>query len=116
MALIQADRIRGSCSAGGTAAVALTAPTGAFKPFSSVMSIGDTCYYCIADTAGSQWEVGLGTYTATDQLTRTTVFSNSNGNTSLVTFSGGQDIFITYPAQRAVPSARQLVNTMVFNL
>jgi hypothetical protein len=80
------------------------------------MSIGDTCYYCISDTAGAQFEVGLGTYTATDQLTRSIVFANSNGNTSLVTFTGSQEIFITYPAQRAVPSARQLINTMVFNL
>lgn len=115
MALIQADRVRATGNA-GAGSVTLVAPTGAFRPFSAVMSVGDTCYYCIADQAGSQWEVGLGTYTGTNTLARTTIFSNSAGTTSALTFTGTQDIFITYPAQRAVPSARQLVNTMVFNL
>ena len=115
MALIQADRIKGTGSA-GSGAVTLTNPTGAFRPFSAVMSVGDTCYYCIVDQTGSSWEVGLGTYSSANTLTRTTVFSNSSGTTSPITFTGTQDVFITYPAQRAVPSARQLINTMVFNL
>jgi len=114
MALIQADRIKGT-GAAGSGAVTLSAPTGAFRPFSAVMSIGDTCYYCIADQVGTNWEVGLGTYSSANTLSRTTIFSNSAGTTSTITFTGTQDIFITYPAQRAVPSARQLVNTMVFN-
>lgn len=114
MALIQADRVKATGSA-GSGAVTLVAASGAFRTFASVMSVGDTCYYCIVDQTGSSWEVGLGTYSGTNTLTRTTVFSSSNSNTT-VTFTGTQDIFLTYPAQRAVPSARQLINTMVFNL
>lgn len=63
------------------------------------MANNDTCYYCIDGGPTGQWEVGLGTYADPDLLTRTTIYSNSNGDTSAVNFSAGtKDVFITNPA------------------
>jgi len=115
MALITADRVKATTNAPGTSTVPLTAVTG-YETFATAMAVGDTCYYTIADQTGANWEVGLGTYSALNTLTRTEIFESSNAN-AIVNFSSGvQDVFITYPAERAVHQARQLVYQSVFNL
>lgn len=102
MALILADRVRDSSTTTGTGALTLagTPPTG-YRTFGSVMADADTCWYAIVDTAGN-WEVGLGTYTATGTLlNRTTVLSSSNAN-ALVSFPAGtKDVFLTQPAAKS---------------
>jgi len=101
MALVLADRVRDTTTTTGTGTVTLsgTAPTG-YQNF-SVVGNGNTTYYTI--NAGSQWEVGLGTYSSTGPtLARTTVLSSSNGG-SLVDFSTGtKDVFVTYPAEKSI--------------
>jgi hypothetical protein len=115
MPLITADRVRASCNAPGTGTVPLSPVTG-YETFATAMALNDTCYYTIADQTGSNWEVGLGTYSGTNTLTRTTIFESSNAN-AIVNFSSGiQDVFITYPAERAVHTARSMVYQMIFNL
>jgi hypothetical protein len=49
------------------------------------------------------WEVGIGTYTASGTtLSRDTVLESSNSG-SLVSFAAGsKDVFVAYPAERAV--------------
>jgi hypothetical protein len=63
----------------------------------------NTTYYVIANQSASEWEVGIGTYTASGTLlSRDTVLASSNGG-SLVNFSiGTKDVFVDYPAGRAV--------------
>jgi hypothetical protein len=115
MPLITADRVRAAANAPGTGAVTLASVTG-FETFATAMVVGDTCYYTIADQTGANWEIGLGTYSGVNTLTRTTIFESSNAN-SIVNFSSGvQDVFITYPAERAVHQARSMVYQMIFNL
>ena len=101
MALVLADRVRDTTTTTGTGTVTLsgTAPTG-YQNF-SVIGNANTTYYTI--NAGSQWEVGIGTYSATGPtLARTTVLESSNAN-ALVNFSAGtKDVFVTYPSDRAV--------------
>jgi hypothetical protein len=59
-------------------------------------------YYCIASHSTDEWEVGAGTFTAPDQLSRDTVYSSSAAG-ALVNFSAStKDAFITYPSERAV--------------
>jgi hypothetical protein len=66
------------------------------------MSVGDTCYYSIQGQTTSEWEVGLGTYSSANTLTRTTVYSSSNAG-SAVTFSAGtKNVFITMVASKSV--------------
>ena len=102
MALVLADRVRDTTTTTGTGTVTLsgTAPTG-YQTFGAAIGNGNTTYYTI--NAGSQWEVGLGTYSSTGPtLARTTVLASSNGG-SLVDFSTGtKDVFVTYPAEEAV--------------
>lgn len=106
MALIYADRIKETTTTTGTGAIALGGAVSGFRTFSSVMSVGDTCGYAIDN--GSQWEVGIGTYSATSTLTRTTVLSSSNSN-ALVSFSGGtMFIFLTQPAARVFDNSTVL--------
>jgi hypothetical protein len=68
----------------------------------AVVGNANTTYYTIAGQTGSEWEVGIGTYTSSGTtLARTTVLASSNSG-SLVTFSAGtKDVFITYPAEIA---------------
>ena len=102
MALVLADRVRDTTTTTGTGTVTLsgTAPTG-YQTFGAAIGNGNTTYYTI--NAGSQWEVGLGTYSSTGPtLARTTVLASSNGG-SLVDFSTGtKDVFVTYPAEKSI--------------
>lgn len=117
MALIQADRVKETVTAPGTAAtITLAGAVTGFRTFASVMSVNDLCYYTIADQTGANWEVGIGTYSGVNQLSRTTILSSSNSN-SIVNFTTGtQDVFITYPASRAVPQSRSLIYNMVYGI
>jgi len=101
MALIVKDRVRETSTTTGTGTITLG---GAFTGFRSFADIGNanTTYYCIS--GGSQFEVGIGTYTASGTtLSRDTVLSNSLGTTALIDFSAGtKDVFVTYPSDKAL--------------
>jgi hypothetical protein len=73
-----------------------------FQTF-SVIGDGNTTFYTIVDNDTGAWEVGIGTYTSSGTtLSRDTVLESSNSN-SLVDFAAGvKDVFVTYPAERAV--------------
>jgi len=99
MALIVKDRVKEETSTTGTGTLTLA---GASTGFSSFADIGDgnTTYYAISSSGSSEWEVGIGTYTASGTtLSRDTVLASSNSG-SLVTLSAGtKDVFCTYPSQ-----------------
>lgn len=102
MALVLNDRVQETCSAPGTGAVTLLGAVNGFQTFLSGVGNGNTCYYCIADQGGTNWEVGLGTYASGgNTLTRTTPYAGSA--TTPVNFSSGtQSVFVTYPAEKKV--------------
>jgi hypothetical protein len=97
MALILKDRISETTTTSGTGTITLAGARVGFQGFSAIGD-GNTTYYCITD--GAAWEVGLGTYTSTgNTLARTTVYSNSNGNTSPITLTvGTKNVFSPMPA------------------
>ena len=104
MALILKDRVKETTTTTGTGTVTLG---GAVTGFQSFAVIGDanTTYYTIAAQSGSEWEVGIGTYTSSGTtLARTTVLSNSSGTEpSALSFSAGtKDVFVTYPSGKSV--------------
>jgi hypothetical protein len=103
MAFVLKDRVRETCNSPGTGAATLLGAVTGFVGF-SVLGAGNSTYYTIADQTGSNWEVGIGSYSSgPDTLVRATVLSNSAGNTSFINFSSGvQDVFVTYPSGRAV--------------
>lgn len=102
MALIIKDRVLETCSSPGSGAVTLLGAVTGYQSFNAAVGNGNTCYYAIADQNGNNWETGVGTFTAPDSLARTTILASSNGG-SVVNFSTGtQNVFLTYPASKAV--------------
>ena len=103
MAFVTADRVLDSSTSTGTGAFVVSGtPAAGYQTFSSVMSVGDTCYYSIQGQTTSEWEVGLGTYSSANTLTRTTIYSSSNAG-SVVTFSAGtKNVFLTLVASRSI--------------
>lgn len=102
MAFTLADRVQETTTTTGTGTVTLAGAVTGFQSF-SVIGDGNTTFYTIADQSGSNWEVGIGTYTASGTtLARTTVLSSSNSG-NLVNFGAGtKNVFVTYPAGRSV--------------
>jgi len=102
MALVVKDRVKSSTTTTGTGTITLGAAAAGFQAF-SVIGNGNTTYYAIVDTTNGTWEVGIGTYTASGTtLSRDTVLESSNAG-ALVNFAAGsKDVFVTYPADRAV--------------
>lgn len=95
------DRVKETTTTTGTGAVTLAGASTGFRAFSSVMtSPSDTCYYAI--TGGAEWEVGLGTYSAANTLTRTTVLRSSNSNSAVSFSAGTKEVYITLPGTEAL--------------
>lgn len=89
MAYIIADRIRAISTTTGTGALTLGSSPSGYSSFGSVMADSDTCPYIIVGRTTTEWEVGIGTYTASGTtLTRTTIIASSNSG-AVVTLSGG---------------------------
>jgi hypothetical protein len=102
MALVLADRVKETTTTTGTGTITLAGASTGYQSF-AVVGNGNTTYYTISGQTGSEWEVGIGTYTSSGTtLARTTVLSSSNSG-SLVNFSAGtKDVFVTQPASKAV--------------
>jgi hypothetical protein len=102
MALVLKDRVKETSATTGTGTVTLAGAVADYQAF-SVIGDGNTTYYSITLPAGDEWEVGIGTYTASGTtLSRDTVLASSNSG-SLVNFSAGdKDVFVVYPAGKSV--------------
>jgi hypothetical protein len=101
MSLIVADRIQETTNTTGTGAYTLGGAVAGFQTFASVASDTDTVYYSVTDNV--DFEVGLGTYASGGgTITRTTVFSSSNSGSAVNWGIGTKNIFLTYPADKAV--------------
>jgi hypothetical protein len=99
MALVVADRVWETTSTSGTGTLTLSGAVSGYQTF-AVIGNGNTTYYTI--TNGTDWEVGIGTYTSSGTtLSRDTVLSSSLGGTK-ITVTPGSFVFVDYPASRAV--------------
>jgi hypothetical protein len=114
MAFVLADRVQETTTSTGTGAITLAGAATGFQSF-SVIGNGNTTFYTIADQSGSNWEVGIGTYTsAGTTLSRDTVLSSSNSG-SLVNFGAGtKNVFVTYPAGKAVYGVNGVTAAMIW--
>ena len=99
MAYKVADRVKETTVVTGTGPVTLLGAVSGYRTFASQLSIGDTCAYAIVNATASEWEVGIGTYSAANTLTRTTVHASTNSN-AVVNFSAGtKDVFLSPTAE-----------------
>jgi hypothetical protein len=104
MALVVKDRVKETTSTTGTGTLTLAGAVAKFQSF-SVVGDGNTTYYAIESGNGTDWEVGVGTYTASGTtLSRDTILESSNGGTA-ISLSGTSIVFCTYPAERSVNTA-----------
>ena len=102
MALVLADRVKETTTTTGTGTITLLGASSGFQSF-AVIGNGNTTYYTISAQTGTQWEVGIGTYTASGTtLARTTVISSSSGGSAINFSAGTKDVFVTYPSSKSV--------------
>jgi hypothetical protein len=100
MALVVKDRVQETSTTTGTGTLTLGGAVSGFQSF-SVIGDGNTTYYAIV--LGSEWEVGIGTYTSSGTtLSRTTILESSNGGTAVNFSAGTKNVFVTYPAERGL--------------
>ena len=105
MALVINDRVRETSTTAGTGTLNLAGAVTGFRTFVDGIGNSNTTYYAIFEEGTNLFEIGIGTVTdaAPDTLARDTVLSNSSGNTSKITFSGGTlSVFCTMPASKTV--------------
>tara|TARA_R110002096_G_scaffold352822_1_gene545968 strand:- start:210 stop:1892 length:1683 start_codon:yes stop_codon:yes gene_type:complete len=101
MALVVKDRVKESTTTTGTGTLTLGGAFAGFQAFSSALSNADTTYYALFESSTGNWEVGLGTFTASGTtLARTTVLASSNSG-SAINLTAAAEVFITQPASKA---------------
>ena len=103
--LVLADRVKETTTTTGTGTVTLLGASTGFQSFSAIGNSNST-YYTIVGQTGTEWEVGIGTYTSSGTtLSRSTVLASSNAG-ALVSFSAGtKDVFVTQPAETTTVSS-----------
>lgn len=93
------DRVKETTATTGTGTYSLSeSADGVNRTFASAYASGDEVLYCVEDS--TDWEVGIGTYTAAspDTLSRDTVLASSNANSAVDWASGDKKVFATAPA------------------
>ena len=114
MPFLVRDRVKETTTTTGTGTVTLAGASSGFQSFAAIGD-GNSTYYCIAAQSGTEWEVGIGTYTSSGTtLSRDSVLSSSNSG-SLVDFSAGtKDVFVTYPASKSATNGFATGMSLVF--
>ena len=115
MAFVLKDRVKETTTTTGTGTITLAGAVTGYQSFSAIGN-ANTTYYCIAGQTTSEWEVGVGTYTSSGTtLSRDSVLASSNSG-SKVTFSAGtKDVFVVYPAGRAITGGGGGMGALVVN-
>ena len=101
MALVVKDRVKVSSTTTGTGTFTLGSAALGFQDF-SVIGDGNTTYYTITGVGSAEFEVGVGTFTASGTtLSRDTILESSNAGSAVNFSAGAKEVFVTYPAERA---------------
>lgn len=115
MPLVVKDRVRETSTTTGTGTFTLAGAVTGFQSFSAIGN-GNTTFYTIALQGGSEWEVGIGTYTSSGTtLSRDTVLASSASGAKVSFSAGTKDVFVTYPAGRTITGGGGGVGALVVN-
>ena len=100
MALVLKDRVKETTTTTSTGTYTLAGAVTGYQAF-SVIGDGNTTYYAVTD--GTDWEVGIGTYTSSGTtLSRDSILESSNSGNAVNWGAGIKDVFCTYPAERSM--------------
>lgn len=113
MPLVLKDRVQETTTTTGTGTVTLAGAVSGFQSFSAIGD-GNTCYYAIV--GGTEWEVGIGTYTSSGTtLSRDTILESSNSGSAVNFSAGTKNVFVTYPAEKSIDidTAQTLTNKTI---
>ena len=102
MALVINDRVKETSTTTGTGNFTLAGAVTGFETFNTGIGSSNTTYYCIFNQGTNEFEVGLGTLSASTTLERTTVISSSNSDAAVDFAAGTKDVFCTLPASKSV--------------
>lgn len=103
MPLAVYDRVKETTTTTGAGTLTLAGAATGFQSFAAVGN-GNQTYYTIASNGGSEWEVGIGTYTsAGTTLSRDVILASSNAGSVVTLSAGTKDVFVTSPASRLQP-------------
>lgn len=103
MALLIGDRVKETSTTTGTGAFSLDGAETGFQTFSSVIGDGNETFYCIQHFIEDEFEVGVGTYTASsDTLSRDTIIESSNSDNAVNFSAGNKVVFVTLPSSKTV--------------
>ena len=93
-----ADRVKDTTTTTGTGNITLsgTAPTG-YQSFNTAFGTDTSFYYAIELDA--EWEVGIGTLSASTTLVRSQVLASSNAGAAVNFSVGTKNAFCTIPAR-----------------
>ena len=94
------DRVKETTTTTGTGTLTLAGAETGFQSF-SVIGDGNKTYYVITDDV--DFEVGIGTYTASGTtLSRDTILESSNSGNAVSWTAGTKTVFCSLPAERAL--------------
>lgn len=97
LALTYADRVKETTTTTGTGTLTLAGAVDDFQSFAGVGN-GNSCAF--ATVFGGDWEVAIGTYTASGTtLSRTTILASSNGGSAVNWGAGTKEVFAVAPAE-----------------
>lgn len=107
MSLVLFDRVKETTTTTGTGSLTLGGASSGFTRFGDVLTVLDTFFYCIEDPNTGDWEIGLGTYSGTNTLARTSILRSSNANAAVSFASGTKNVFIVDPATSSATKANK---------
>jgi hypothetical protein len=111
MPYVVKDRVKVTSTTTGNGAFTLGSAVSGFQDF-SVIGDGNQTYYCITDN--TNWEVGIGTYTASGTtLSRDTIYESSNNDDKVDWGAGTKTVFVTFPAETTQGSVPKGDNSSV---
>jgi hypothetical protein len=99
---VYADRVQETFTTTGTGTITLGGAVTGYRAFTNALADQNTCYYAATD--GTNWEVGLGTFTASGTtLARTTILASSNSGSAVSWATGTKNIWLDFPAAAINP-------------
>ena len=103
MPFVLNDRVLEISTTTGTVPLVLGGAPSGYQTFLSGVGGSNTTFYAVFNTVANEWELGLGTLNAgATELTRTTVYSSSNGNAAVNFSAGTKNVFVTLPSSQTL--------------